>query len=482
MRAWPIVAALSACTGGPGARELGQGVAEVGETAADDGLEGEDDGGESTGADTEDVPAPCVPDHAIGAAGLLELVRADVGDPSRVDIEARRFVRYFSLAHLYDAGTCGAALDAHRQALAKALNALSWAPEIVAPVAIDPDATVMRVDLRDYDWSAATWATIVAADPYAIESTADEAVDVQAFTESPVPIVRADWFVAGATAPPLYHDLLGLPATRFLLEAELDVDVLGDVANDRVVRAGFVDSDMAHNNRMIQRHELAGGGGRAYWLSYDFTAATGTANLFAHPLDFEPDVRLHMFTLPNGMMAFLVTDAVGDRIDRVPDDVAIDPAEPDGDVVNGRSCLRCHDTGVVPHADALRAHVVASFEFDDATKQKVERLHPEADELVAVQAGDMAGYAAALALAGVAAGADEPMTQVDDDYRADVDLARAAAELGIATDQLIVEIGGLAPELQPLAQGEVPRDVFAASFAATVCALGLGRTTACPAE
>ncbi len=422
----------------------------------------------------------CTPDHAIGTDGTLERLRVDIADPETVGLEDRRFVRYFTLAHLYDAGTCGHALDPHRRALTKAINSLSRGTSVMPPVLVDEDGTLFRIDIRDYGWNAGTWAAIVAASPYSIEYTRDDAADLQAFTECAVPVVRGDWFAAMATAPPLYHELLDLPATRFLLEAELEVDVLGDVVEDRAVRAGLFDSAMATNHRVVQRHEVPGASGRAYWLTYDFTTATGAANLAAHPLDFTADVRLHMFTLANGMLGFLVSDAAGDRIDALPETIAIDDLEPSGDVVNGRSCLRCHDAGVVPVVDELREYVVEGLEFDDATKEKVERLHPGTDELLAIQQADAAIYESALARAGVPLGIDEPIAEVYAAYREPVDLARAAAELGITRDQLLVEIGGLPAELQPLVDTGVARDVFAAEFAAAACELSLGHTSACP--
>lgn len=422
----------------------------------------------------------CTPDHAIRTAGALDAMRQDIGDPARVELEDRRFVRYLSLAHLYDAGTCGHALDPHRRALTKAVNSVSRGTHVVPPEPIDADGTIFRIDLRDYGWNAGTWASLVAADPYAIEHTRDDAADLQAFTECTTPVVRGDWFAAMATAPPLYHELLDLPATRFLLEAELEIDVLGDVVEDRAVRAGLFESLMATNQRVVQRHDVPGANGRAYWVTYDFASATGAGNLAAHPLDFVADARLHMFDLPNGMPGWLVTDAAGDRIDALPDAIAVDPAEPSGDVVNGRSCLRCHDAGVMPTTDELREYVVDSLEFDDATKEKIERLHPDADALVELQAADRARTDAALARAGVPLGIDEPIAEAYAAYREPVDLARAAAELGISRDQLLVEIGGLPAALQPLVSTGVARDVFAEEFASAACELALGHTSACP--
>src|SRR5205085_6397614 len=108
-----------------------------------------------------------------------------------------------------------------------------------------------------------------------------------------LPYVRADWLVAAASRPPLYHDLLRLPETEAGLQRLLRIDVGENVRRGRVARAGFNGSGVSRNNRMIERHES---GGVLYWRSYDFARNTGRGNLFAHPLApgagaaaFEPD-------------------------------------------------------------------------------------------------------------------------------------------------------------------------------------------------
>ena len=52
--------------------------------------------------------------------------------------------------------------------------------------------------------------------------------------------MRADWFVAVASRPPLYHDILQLPRSEGELEKMLRVDVLENIRQERAVRAGFV--------------------------------------------------------------------------------------------------------------------------------------------------------------------------------------------------------------------------------------------------
>src|SRR5206468_122945 len=109
----------------------------------------------------------------------------------------------------------------------------------------------------------------------------DDAKAIADMTQCSLPYVRVDWFVAVASRPPLYHDILQLPRTESELEKLLRVDTLENIRQERAVRAGFNGSGVSRNNRLIERHES---GATVYWKSYDFGANTGRQNLFAQPL------------------------------------------------------------------------------------------------------------------------------------------------------------------------------------------------------
>lgn len=79
---------------------------------------------------------------------------------------SRPFLRYFSLAHLYNAGVSANDLETYRAALGKLINSLSWHKEITRPTVVDAARTVFRIDLRDYNWTAATWDLLLSAYPY----------------------------------------------------------------------------------------------------------------------------------------------------------------------------------------------------------------------------------------------------------------------------------------------------------------------------
>ena len=113
-------------------------------------------------------------------------------------------------------------------------------------------------------------------DPYAVVLQSEDARVIQTLAEVQLFSVKGDWFIEAASQPPLYYDILKIPATRFELEAQLGIDALANIADEiltddeDVLRAGFQNSKVSDFNRAIERHQLPSSPDRAYWLSYDF--------------------------------------------------------------------------------------------------------------------------------------------------------------------------------------------------------------------
>jgi hypothetical protein len=188
-------------------------------------------------------------------------------------------LRATSLSHLANAGLAAEQIQSYRHGLSKLVNSLSWGNCVVVPKPIDPAKTIFRIDLRDFQWNEKVWAAIVSANPYGVVADTKEVKFCSDATHCKLPFVRADWFVAAASRPPLYHEVLQLPASDRALEKMLRVDVAENIRQERVARAGFNSSGVSRNNRLIERHES---GGVVYWKSYDFAGNTEKRNLFAH--------------------------------------------------------------------------------------------------------------------------------------------------------------------------------------------------------
>ncbi len=80
------------------------------------------------------------------------------------------------------------------------------------------------------------------------------AEDVYACPAADLPYIRADWFIATASRPPLYHTLLDLPENAKDLEKKLNVDVEADFLRNKLARAGFATSGVSSQNRLVDRH------------------------------------------------------------------------------------------------------------------------------------------------------------------------------------------------------------------------------------
>ena len=396
----------------------------------------------------------------------------------------RPSARYFTLTHLYNAGESPEALEAYRTALSKLVNSLSWGFEIIKPQPIDDAKTILYIDLRDYEWDVRTeaWTQIEQEYPYQIEFDPEtqaglrrKLTNLREKMACEVPFVHADWFLATASLPPLYHDILDLPETDRELESALGIDVarnLERAPGSSVWRAGFNDSGVSNHNRVVERHKSTYG---AYWKSYDFAGSVGTQNIFTHPLSFTQDGGEVIFHLPNGLQAYYISDASGNRIDAAPTRIVSNPAASDPVVRNGLSCIGCHTEGMKTFEDEVRA--VVSREPEGPAKAHALLLYVEQSEMDDLVAKDTQRYAEALEKTGGVIGGIEPVHRFFEAFQGPVDAAHAAAAVGWETEAFVQEIREN-PSLRRLglgaledAGGNVKRDAWTSNFTEVVSAL-----------
>jgi mono/diheme cytochrome c family protein len=427
------------------------------------------------------APEPASPSFVSPA----EVARAIRDDLRRRPEHDRCFTRYFTLTHLFNAGLSSDELQSYRNGLAKLLNSLSWKKDLVLPAPVDAARTVLRIDLRDLGWTDSEWRALVAVNPYGVEARSPEQEYIAAATETALAELRGDWFVAVASRPPLYHQLLQLPKNEGELEKMLRIDIAANIKSKRVVRAGFNGSGVSRNNRLIERHETPYG---ACWKSYDFAANTGAQNLFERPLGPGLDDRSFrhvggeiIFNLPNGLQGYLLVDGKGQRLDRAPTDIVSDPRRPDRAVENGLSCMGCHSRGINPKADQIRAHVLANPKaFPNKNEvDTILALYPSADRLDALMQQDRERFSKAAAATGAKVGATEPIIALVTQFEAPLDLRRAAAEVGLRPAEFLARLEqspaiGRAIGAIKLAEGRVQRQAFAEVFADLVREWKLG--------
>lgn len=379
-------------------------------------------------------------------ASLLASITRDL---DAAPYRSRSSLRYLSFAHLANAGASEADLARYRAALSKLLNSLSWRREIAVPRTIDAAAAIVRIDLRDYGWTPDMWRFVEGLYPYRVDGT------------GPAPYLRADWFVATASVPPLYHELLQLPGSVAELERLLGVDAARGLREEHgVLRAGVRQSGVSQSSRIVERHETGYG---AYWRSYDFRPRS--RDPFDDPVRISADGGEMIFTLPNGLQGYFLADARGQRIDAGPLDIVSDRTRPDDPTVrNGRSCMSCHTEGMKSVVDDVRRIATVTFAID---RERALALYPPQETLDVALDEDRDRFLAALDRAGATSGAsayDEPVGALVRRYQADLEVAAAAAELGFLPAQLGGRFAELGLEALLVPGGGVKRAVWEVRF------------------
>ena len=432
----------------------------------------------------------------ITPADVMNLMLKDLEQANERD---RTFYRYFTLTHLYNSGLEDNEIESHRQGLSKLINSLSWGREVRPPQSIDPAKTILRIDLRHYKWNENdAWTHILLADPYRVVYSSKEAEDCYAMTKCELPHVRADWFVFAASRPPLYHVILfdGVlhdPTNVKSLERHLGVDVSKNLADyNDVVRAGFFPSGVSKSNRLIERHVSSHG---AYWKSYDFKPmdpndkAVRRRNLKANPTGpggingFDHDGGEMIFSLPNGLQGYMLTDSAGRRIDKGPTDVVVDKEAVkrgrDPDVVNGVSCMSCHWSGMLSKTDQIRDHVLGQpAAYSAEVVDFVKAVYVRKTEFLSKLKEDRDRFEAAVKRCGAPLSKTEPVSALAYQFHEPLDLDLAAAEAGVSPSQFVELLRNhseLGRELGGLLQGQpVSRDTFVIQFPTVIGELKVG--------
>jgi serine/threonine protein kinase len=368
--------------------------------------------------------------------------------------------RFFTIHNLYNnKSVSDDDLRLARAAVAKLINSLSWKADIAVPKPIDREQTILAIDLRDVGWDEHDrWNELLSRYPYGLrhdkaqdQATREAARDVSTLANTSMPSVRADWFAARASRPPLYHPLLEIPENLQDLEKRLKVDPCADFQRNKLARAGFATSGVSSQNRLVDRHAALYG---AYWKSYDFKKNEGPGNLFQYPLgpafDGNPYPRQAfkhaggeiIFNLPNGLQGYVLVDDKDHRIDAGPIEVVGDALKTAGTsaIVPGLSCMACHQQGIVPFKDTIRAGLAVAGD----AREKVEMLFPEQAAMDRLIAKDQARYFAALEDATgtfLRQGEDreksirdfpEPVGALARAYLKDLGLDEVAAEFGLS--------------------------------------------------
>ena len=315
----------------------------------------------------------------------------------------RSDTRYASLAHLVDATP--EQLETARFGLAKAVNSLSTAPNLVTPKAIDGSEMIFRIHLSAYNLTAANW-DLLAAQPGGANATAT--------TPGGARVARADWLVFAMTRPEAYDRIMKLPALESGLESRLGVNRAG------AQYLGVATSIVAKNPRILERISInAGGSPGYYWRSYDFLLSGGARKAMQDAIPtFAANRKVtdliageFIWSLPNGLQGYMLSGFGAQRRFDAVAQVAGDPRRTDRLVINGESCISCHARGLNARKDEVRpASLSPAAGKDAATQALIKTLYPEQSVLDAQFAADNAKFGAAVRALGFAETGVEPIT------------------------------------------------------------------------
>lgn len=421
------------------------------------------------------VPPPPAP------SSFDTLFRTLLADLAAQPAERRPFIRYLGLAHRRGAGPSEGELTAERATLSLMLNSASTGAALAPAVAVDPEAVLYRIDLRDYGWARELavagvthrdgWEALIAGNPYAVTFSGSDADELGRLANTAVAFVYAESVVQALASGDLYHELAAVPA---LLDSEPSawgfdrVALLGEL---EVVRAGNVQG--AHVKRgdevIVDRYRVPETG-QPIWL-FNALDGSGSDSIYSDPFEVYGDRETFVaFSLPNGLLGY---GTYGDDGKRMTGSVSVP------EIANPRSCFGCHVEGPVRMLDTIRSIVERNLrEYDNETSTAVVAVYPPQPELDAIFASDQAAYRAHLTNLGIpsALGADV-ITATLDRFERPLSLNQAAAELGVQPGTLASFIDHLGPELAGLAAGgEVSRSDFSRVFAASLCSLYFDET------
>jgi hypothetical protein len=270
----------------------------------------------------------------------------------------------------------------------------------------------------------------------------------------------------------VYYGLLGMPAT--LAEIRQSVGLPGALdpfaqearraamRNSRVLRPGG-------NLRVVDRYSTGVGTSGSYWEALQVE----TSAFLADPLHVQPDVqRLILFTLPNDLLAFAVTDASGARQGTA--ELVLDTNRDDFVATVVDSCSNCHAQGAIPADDDGGAAIASRPDLFDPEVVAAYRAAPTAEEVAAQFQADSAIYLDAVENTGASRVGGDPVSSNLYRFRLDVDPDTAAADLLVPPALLSARSAEL-PELLPLAVGlQVSRQQLGVAYARAYCVLHAG--------
>jgi WD40 repeat protein len=132
--------------------------------------------------------------------------------------------------------------------------------------------------------------------------------------------------------------------------------------------------------------------------------------------------------------------------------------------------MSCHSRGIIPKADQVRAHVLKNAQsFTAADVQTIKALYPPEAQTRALMEEDIKCFCRSLEKLGIAPDGNEPIAAVTLRYEGTLDLALAAADLGLPVDDFSTRLKKVPTLVRALGTlqvkgGTVQRQAFLATL------------------
>lgn len=421
-------------------------------------------------------PRPCVPVAVVDTDAALAVMASDAAALPEAD---RPFVRYATLTYASNVGVCGDTLQRERSALRLGLNSASTGPRVALPQAIDADQLIYRFDLRDYGWERAldldgdgstetadAWSAIIgAAGPYAVTYTGPEANALGAATQTAVPFLPGNALVHAIAGGDLYYALIGVPRSLDRYWLGLGIDYQAPLIEGGASIAG---SSIAGRETEVMR--ITSSAEAPIW-SIAESRPDDSESPFSNPAGLFDGTPEYITRLPNGLQAYLVIGDAGER------EASASPHDRCGDPSCAKlpiaACSACHDQGLLPIVDEVRALLlrVGDEVFSPEELSEALELHPPQPELDELLAADSRVDAEARAALIAGAPGRDPLSRLYFGFeRNGIAGTQAAAELGVTAAAL--EQSAL--DLVPFTTRRIDRSAFSAVYRAALCRLLAG--------
>jgi hypothetical protein len=272
----------------------------------------------------------------------------------------------------------------------------------------------------------------------------------------------------------LYYAIIDVDVAQPLanfISVDLGIDVDQNTIDEEQLRAGTTQSRISRQDRLVQRDDIEVRLG-ALWQSFDFED-NANESIFEDPFGFTPGGTEAIFTLPNGMLGFIIADA-NDAI--VEDsDILLDTNQNNFRAVTSVSCSNCHATGFIPVVDEVHDIALANARdigLDRDEVEQLEAIYVSPQEFARQVTEDSQGfYQAALQRASLPIQGGDPVSSVFLRFDQDISIKDAAGDLGLTPADLKDNLDLLDPVLSVLNRGTLDRDDFTQVYVDSLCIL-----------